>query len=1068
MAFLLFCGINVFSQGEANNWYFGSNAGITFNNGAPEALLDGQLDTFEGCSSISDSSGNLLFYSDGISVWNRNHQVMPNGSGLLGSSSSTQSGLIAPYPGNPNLYYIFAIDLQAGPNGITYSLVDLSLDNGLGDITSEKNVLLYAPSTEKITAIKHTNSDDIWVITHRADTNEFYTYLIDDTGINLNPIISAIGYNPANEIDSAGYMKISPDGTRLAIAYSFSNILELFEFNASTGSISSLIQIDSLNPINEGSYIYGVEFSQNGELLYVSSLLDGIYQLDLSAYDAASISSSQLLIPPDASLSSTPPSAGLQLGPDGKIYVSHFDYGYLGVINNPDIQGVGCDYIIDGIFLEERVTFFGLPPFIQSFFSAFINANDTCIGNPIDFSVNTNQNIDSILWDFGDSNTAMVNNPSHTYNLPGTYTVSVTVTSGLQVITNTKTITIFDQPQLDTLTASLRQCDDDQDGFSIFNLNEANTELSLNFTSEIITYHEALADAENRSNPIENTTAYANETSNTDILWIRVENNTGCYSTAQLNLIVSTTQVPITFTRQFVACDDGEDITDGVATFDFSSVSSEVLDVFPAGQELIINYYRSESDALSELNPITDISNYENIGFPGQQDIFVRVDSVLDNDCLGYGPYIRLVVEPQPFANTVVDDFVCDDISNDGAASFVLSNYDIQVLQNQSPIFFEVLYFETELDALNTVNSLEDTHLIDTTSQTLFARIQNRDHPECFDITSFTLGISYQPIAYTPEDLSVCDNEGEGIAMFSLNAQDASILNGQSSMDHKITYHFTQNDAQSGENPLELNYSNIQNPQTIFARLENVNNRNCFDITYFDLVVIEQPILEMATQWSICKGDTLEIVGEPGYDEYLWSTGEITQNILVDTPGVYSLTVTNIDNDVRCEDNISIIVNLSTIASITNIETSDWTSNENTISIFVEGTGDYEYSIDNVTYQDSPIFIGLNAGDYSVYVRDKNGCGVVAQEVYLLSYPKFFTPNDDGLNDYWQLIGSNREPGNKLSIFNRYGKLITTLSPNNLGWDGTYNGKKMPSSDYWFVLERQNGRTYAGHFTLKR
>lgn len=158
----------------------------------------------------------------------------------------------------------------------------------------------------------------------------------------------------------------------------------------------------------------------------------------------------------------------------------------------------------------------------------------------------------------------------------------------------------------------------------------------------------------------------------------------------------------------------------------------------------------------------------------------------------------------------------------------------------------------------------------------------------------------------------------------------------------------------------------------------------------------------------------------------------------------------------------------SNIAIITNIETVDWSQSNNKIIITVTGNGNYEYSVDGFDYQDSNQFTNFDAGEFLVYVKDKNGCGIVTQEVYLMYYPLFFTPNNDGYNDTWQLLGSKNEPSNKIYIYDRYGKLLKQLSPTDIGWDGTFNGNALPTSDYWFLLERQNGKQHQGHFTLKR
>jgi len=142
---LLFSNL-AFCQSPAGVWYFGNKAGIDFNSGTnPVALFDGQMETFEGCATLCDDFGTLLFYTDGINIWNRDHQIMPNGTGLLGDSSSTQSGIIVPVPGSSTLYYVFTVDKLANPNGLKYNIVDMSLEDGKGDVTI-KNVSVLTPT----------------------------------------------------------------------------------------------------------------------------------------------------------------------------------------------------------------------------------------------------------------------------------------------------------------------------------------------------------------------------------------------------------------------------------------------------------------------------------------------------------------------------------------------------------------------------------------------------------------------------------------------------------------------------------------------------------------------------------------------------------------------------------------------------------------------------------------------------------------------------------------------------------------------------------------------------------
>ncbi|YCO56670.1 T9SS type B sorting domain-containing protein [Psychroserpens sp. MEBiC05023] len=241
----------------------------------------------------------------------------------------------------------------------------------------------------------------------------------------------------------------------------------------------------------------------------------------------------------------------------------------------------------------------------------------------------------------------------------------------------------------------------------------------------------------------------------------------------------------------------------------------------------------------------------------------------------------------------------------------------------------------------------------------------------------------------------------------------------------------------------------------------------CYTTTSFNLVVNELPTISIDDKVAICEGEALELEADAGYDEYLWSTGETTRVITVNEAGNYNVTITNNYGTESCSTTKTISVVESNIASIVDIETVDWSQSNNTITIFVEGNGDYHYSLDGINYQDSNVFTNLSIDEYTVYVRDKNGCGEVLEDIYLLYYPKYFTPNGDGYHDYWQLYSANREPGNKLFIYDRYGKLLKILKSTDYGWDGYYNGNKLPASDYWFTLERQNGKQYTGHFSLR-
>ncbi len=375
LLFFIIFSNTLLAQKEANIWYFGGYAGLNFNNGSPVPLLDGALFQHEGCATISDSTGKLLFYTNGIELWNKNHQEMDNGFGLLGGQSATQSGIIVPQPESDNLFYVFTVPEEIGYDGLRYSIVDISKNGGLGSVIS-KNIFLVSPTEEKVTAVKHYNNRDIWVITHLWDSEAFYVYLVTPEGLNPSPKIFKVG-SYHNGPDVHGSMKASPDGRKLAIIYRTLQTVELFDFNNKTGEISNYLPF---NPQFKRGY--GIEFSQDASLMYIGNYYNRstITQFDLNAGTSSDIIQSGIEI---GSVSNIHLGA-LQMGPDGKIYVAkHNDLDgdtFLGVINKPDERGTACDFIEDGLYLGGRVCFWGLPTFIQSYFyqGQTILSENTC------------------------------------------------------------------------------------------------------------------------------------------------------------------------------------------------------------------------------------------------------------------------------------------------------------------------------------------------------------------------------------------------------------------------------------------------------------------------------------------------------------------------------------------------------------------------------------------------------------------------------------------------------------------------------------------------------------------
>lgn len=783
---LFFTSATLLAQNQAANWAFGVRAGLSFNFGYPIPFDGALIDTPEGCSSISDRLGNLLFYSDGITVWNRNHAVMANGTDLQGDKSSTQSALIVPNPNNDDIFYVFTVDDRGGAGGLRYSEVDMSLDGGLGAVTINKNVLLANPTTEKITAIESSDGRSIWVISHRWMSNEYIAFLVTDTGVNTTPVVSAVGSTHSGDINNTiGYLKASPNREKIAsvVSYDLSET-QVFDFDATNGTLSNPITIANYNSNNIGPY--GCEFSPDSNLLYVTEIdrntaTSKVHQYDLTLNSQAAIINSDIIIGEvEEEL------GAVQQALDGRLYIAIEGGQYLSVIADPNERGAASNFEFNGVHLGGNSSHFGLPPFIQSYFFATNVFQNTCYGDTTEFSINTSTTIDAINWDFGDpasggDNTSTDLNPTHVFTSTGEFLVTISIDTEGEIQTVYRTLIISNQPEV----------------------------LDLD---------------------------------------------------------------------PLVSCE----ITIGMAEFDLiSAIPQHIID----DPTIAFSFYEDETDAENFFNPIINVSNY----------------------------------------------------------------------------------------------------------------------------------------------------------------------------------------------------TNLTNPQTIYVRLQNSIRGDCYSISELELQVSESPIIEETDSDFFCVNDpgaSIFIDAGPLEDStsdytYLWlETNETTYQIEVTSQGIYTVRITPLStitpqNPDGCFADRVVTVSTSGIATINSINVSG-----NSATINATGIGEYEYAVDdnNGLYQDNNSFTDLEPGVHIAYVQDKNGCGIAQASFSIIGFPKIFTPNGDGENDYWQVqgISGQFQPNSKIYIFDRYGKLLKTVSPSSQGWDGTFNGNRMPTDDYWFSVTLEDGRTYRDHFTLKR
>lgn len=410
-----------FGQRSAN-WFFGFGAGIKF---TPTGVVNqavSAIQTDEGCSSLSDTAGNLLFYTDGLKIWNKNHLVMANGSGLQGHPSSSQSSIVVPKPGSDSLYYVFTANLPSFNTYYTYNVVDMSKQGGLGEVVEKNTRVGNSICSERITAVAHSNKQDYWIITNPNNSDSFKVFLLTAAGLQQTPVFTARLGAVANSF--YGMLKASPDGTMVVHAVGNGHGLtytQLFRFDASTGVLSNLIKI----PFPRS---YGCAFSPDSRRLYLNNSFPmtgsipqpgSMAQFTVSVYDSTAIANSKYLYP------FSPTSRGgwgdLSAGPDTVMYVTRHSMQRLSGFKKPN-DSAAASMFVDTLVNLTGVAHYGLPNFYNN-----INIPPnisikmdrlSCLR--FQFSFNTNYSGTGVYtWDLGDGNTSSAAAPVHTYNRNG-------------------------------------------------------------------------------------------------------------------------------------------------------------------------------------------------------------------------------------------------------------------------------------------------------------------------------------------------------------------------------------------------------------------------------------------------------------------------------------------------------------------------------------------------------------------------------------------------------------------------------------------------------------------------
>ena len=633
----------------------------------------------------------------------------------------------------------------------------------------------------------------------------------------------------------------------------------------------------------------------------------------------------------------------------------------------------------------------------------------------------------------------------------------------------------------------------DYDGLGLFTLSDANEYiLSLivaNPNNDItdadqldVAYYSSETDALLELGQLPD--QYISEVADSQTVFVRIERGNDCFGINTMLLEV----IPVPELNEIpdeILCSDNP----GIAEVFLTDYDAIVLGAQSAN-DVIISYHATQQDADLGIGALASPYTVTN-----QQTIFVR-EEVQNNDPNQTGCYITnvnftLTVEPNPSVNIPTPQVLCDD-DFDGLQSFDLNGVDIEIIGGQTDMV--VSYYTNQNDADSASNPVGD--VFQTTqedTQTLIFRIENIT-TGCYSTGNLELIVNPLPVLQPLDNFAACDDNVEtdndtsnDSVEFDLLSQNTAVLNGQDPTIFEVSYHLSQIDADQGINALVSPYTNTSNPQTIFTRVRNTLT-DCFNTVPLVLQVNPLPVVNLDEDYLLCVNtngteilDPLVIYSNLSATDFSFIWSNANGDVLGTDPdfepiqgGVYNLEVFDALLPTQCAAPVeTFIVIESSPPDVTAEVTSEPFASTHVIQSTGTGQGIYEFSLDQGPWGDSGLFVGVKPGEHIVSVRDLNGCGTVSVPLLVIDYPKFFTPNQDGYNDTWNITALENQPNSKIYIFDRYGKFIKQISTSGIGWDGTYNGAQMPSTDYWFKLEYTdldtgNLKIFKAHFSLKR
>jgi gliding motility-associated-like protein len=1078
------------AQKEANIWYFGDSAGLDFNTDPPTALLGSQMLILEGCASIADSNGQLLFYTNGMTVWNKQHQVMSNGTGLHGGNSPVQGNIIVQKPGSNHEYYIFTSNDGTTINnavvyGLTYSIVDMNLSSGLGAVTT-KNVLIADTVRQGMCAVKHGNTNSVWIVVSDRNnyTDTLRAFELSVNGVNSTPISSGVNFSTAvYEV-----LKFSRNGKRAIQRISSSQFL-VFDFNDTLGTM------DLKYALNVQNYLFGLEFSPSGRYVYASmgGTPYNIVQFDLDAGGQSAVANSAVTM-------GNVPTLGMQLAPNGKIYCARNNFDSIAVIHHPDSGGLACNYQRDGQYLGGRVGFQRFPQFVQSIFrpQLIFQSEDTCELAETKFIANVfYAETDSIIWDFGDtastSNDTIGDSVTHVFSNWGPFTVVATAYVNYyedsvlvhDTLTLTKNIFIHPLPIIDLGNDTIL-CEGD----SLTILN-SNTVLNMQYLWSDSTTDEFIQIIE------------------PDTYW--VQTSTICGVAFDTIVIDSVLPAFVDLGDDSILC-VGDTVTlDGTVAGGYylwqDNSTDSVFNAFTTGTYTVASSGICNSDTdtinLFFIHPVEDQLPPDTTFCDGETAIFgIQADSA---------------------------SFVWSNGSTDSSISVQLQDSIRVEISNACGTFYDsvIVVIDYPLDPIlgpDIVLCLGDTHVyklnLDGNNQYIWHSGDTADSFIVRDIgqvwvhamntcgtfaDSVLIDYDRVPMIELPEDTLLCDgkvlplkvhfsrssylwNTGSsdsGIVVTSAGEYSVTATNlcGVDSSDIQVDFDFPLSVdlgpsmyACQGDT-IKLGFDVPNNPDYSWnsgyrdsSILVTESGRYVLEITntcgtysddvyaYFQAV----PYIGFPNDTVVCGEVGWIITADDAFDSYLWQDGSKDQSMIIDSSGVFSLQAWSDCGEDRDTVTVNIVDSMAISLGVDTVYCNDL--GDIVLDAFAPEAVHYEW---NTGSSESKLSID-ETGFYAVTITDEFGC-VATDEVFVDECPHYFylpnsfTPNGDGVNDVFRAEGEFISDF-VMYVFDRWGNMVNETHDLDTGWNGKYKGEMLPSGMYAVHVKYvSDGKIYERH-----